>query len=124
MTSLFNFKVFDAPLDDVDVDWSKPSKAVVVVGEAGGCVLFSAGPHLDSLMHDAGLSDLSDLGLDDAPDGISIWEGVVKGRRYETVDGYEYESDTVGSFRAPTDEEWASLRRNECPWDVTYWKKP
>lgn len=114
-------------LDEVnrDFDWSKPSKGVIANGAHGGCVLFFAGPHLYSMVSDAGISDLDLLGLDDAPEGISIWEGGIKSVHINTPDCNEHDSWLDGSFRDPTDEEWAAIRRNECPWDEDAWlKKP
>lgn len=105
-------------------DWSKASLAVVASDGSGhGCVLWTAGPHISSLLRDAGVSDLADLGLDDAPEGISVWEGVVRGHKHETMDGTEYETTTEGTFRDPTEEEWASIKKAECPWDVMTWVK-
>ena len=110
----------DEPLD---LDWSKPSKAVIVQGMGGGCVLFTAGPHVDSMINEAGVSDLDNLGLDDAPEGISIWEGGIETVHINTPDANEWDSWLVGKFRDPTSEEWESIRKNECPWDATLWVK-
>ncbi len=106
------------------LDWSKPSLAVVVQGMGRGCVLFSAGPHVDSMIDEAGVSDLDLLGLDDAPEGISIWEGTIKTVHHHTPDMNEYDSWLEGAFRAPTDQEWESIRKNECPWDDALWLLP
>jgi len=107
------------------LDWSKPSLAVVACDANGhGCVLWTAGPHVSSLTDEAGVSDLSDLGLDDAPEGISIWEGIIKTVHTHTPDANEYDSWLEGSFRKPTIEEWDSIRRGECPWDEAPWVLP
>lgn len=104
-----------------DTDASKatdilPSKAVVVNGTHSGCVLFYAGRHITEEIEETGLHTLSDLGLDDAPFGINIWEGV-----YVWVPGnWEYpqdvESRPEGSFRPPTNEEWQAIMANQNPW--------
>ena len=108
-----------------DYDWAKPSKAVIACdGVSHGCVLWTAGPHVDSMINEAGVSDLDNLGLGDAPEGISIWEGGIMSVHHNTPDANEYEWWLDGRFRAPTDEEWESIRRNECPWDDTEWHKP
>lgn len=59
---------------------------------------------------------LDDLGLDDAPDGISIWEGdyVWQSGPYEAPN--DGQSMPEGIFRAPTDEEWLAIRQNRSPW--------
>ena len=122
---MVDFKMFeptDAGPEPDKVDWSKPSLAVVACdGNGHGCVLWTAGPHVASLINEAGVSRLDELGLDDAPEGICVWEGVVRGTVHHGMDGTEYDSHLEGSFRDLTDEEWASVRKNECPWDETPW---
>jgi hypothetical protein len=69
-------------------------------------------------MTEGGLKELCDLGLDDAPLGISIWIG-----KYLTIQvsdgdyGREYDVEPKGSFRAPTEEEWSAIRQGRSPWD-------
>lgn len=113
----------DLTLDDeppppfLDRDWSKPSKAVIASFAVGGKILTYAGPDIESMIEDAGSCDIHDLGLDaDAPNGISIWEGVIKTSHTHTPDCNEYDSWLAGKFREPTEEEWRAIRRGECPW--------
>ena len=103
-------------------NWKKPSKAVIAFSDYHGCVLWTAGPHLDSFITEGGSCDLSfnDLGLD-PPEGISVWEGVIETEHIHTQDINEYDSRLVGSFREPTDDEWAAIRRGKCPWDESDW---
>jgi hypothetical protein len=93
------------------------SKAVIANGKDHGCVLYYLGRSIAAEIEDAGLSELSDLGLDDAPRGISIWEGVY----VFTPGSFEYpaegDSNPSGSFRPPTDDEWTAIRQGHCPWD-------
>jgi hypothetical protein len=104
-------------------EWKEiPSRAVIAMSEGEeGCVLWWVGAAL-SYEHEAGMKSPSDLGLQEAPTGISIWEG-----QYRTVqcgnplDGYEYETEPVGTFRAPTDEEWAAIRAGKAPWNEADW---
>ena len=101
-------------LDSYEPDWSKPSRAVVASdGKGNGCVMHYVGAHLDQWRSDVGDS-LKDLGLDEAPAGISIWEGKV-----HTTRGYDgdYDAELVGEFRAPTEEEWDFINHDDCPWD-------
>lgn len=101
-----------------------PSRAVVAMSddESSGCVLWWVGSALHYEIKDAGMKTLEDLGLQEAPVGISIWEG-----QYRSVQcgnpsgGYDYESEPVGAFRAPTDEEWAAIRSGTEPWDEKEW---
>lgn len=100
-------------------NWKKPSKGVIAFSDYHGCVLWTAGPHLDSFITEGGLSFI-DLGLD-PPEGISVWEGVIETERIHTQDINEYDSRLVGSFREPTDDEWTAIRRGKCPWDESDW---
>lgn len=107
-----------------DYDWSKSSLAVVASTDGTGVVLWTAGPHVSSMIEDIG-GGLEEIGLDDAPDGISVWEGGIKTVHINTPDCNEWESWLDGGFRSPTDEEWTAIRKNECPWDNQLWaKKP
>lgn len=80
-------------------------------------MLWTVGAYLRFEMEEAGLCRLGELGLDDAPRGISIWEG----KYVWQSGGWECPQDgsmhPKGTFRAPTDEEWAAIREGRCPWD-------
>ncbi len=95
-----------------------PSKAVVAMGETGpGAVLWYVGDDLFNEIDEAGNKTPEDLGLGDAPEGISIWEGVYvwsPGTYEHPYDGDSYPS---GKFRAPTDDEWAAIRSGKSPWE-------
>lgn len=98
----------------------EPSRAVIANGSKGciGCVLWFVGEDLEYEISDVS-SRLDDLGLDDAPHGISIWEGRYVTRQVgNPYDGIEWESDAKGSFRAPTDDEWQAIREGRSPWPV------
>lgn len=73
------------------------------------------------MIDEAGVSNLCDLGLDDAPEGISIWEGGIKTVHFHSPDCNEYDSSLIGSFRAPTPAEWESIMKAECPWCEDDW---
>jgi hypothetical protein len=96
-----------------DAAWLIPSKAVVASSNGVGCVLYTVGPHVANDLENIG-SDLSDIGLDNAPDGISVWEGITAGDSHD--------SWLEGKFRAPTEVEWASIRHGHCPWDEAPWR--
>jgi len=100
-------------------DWTKPSLAVVAMGEHGGCVLWTVGPHVEFDITETGLGcGLDDLGIEPKDEGIFIWEGKTKSSR-----SYEGEHDSwlEGEFRSPTEDEWAAIRRGENPWDPAQW---
>lgn len=64
---------------------------------------------------------IEDLGLDGAPDGISVWEGDLVTTDHWTDCGKEYDTELVPAnrenpFRDPTDAEWAAIRTGQNPW--------
>lgn len=122
----FKFEVapvkFDLTAKHEGPDFSKPSRAVLANADGTGVVLWAVGVHIEEEISNAG-RQLSDLGLDDAPDGISVWEGVWNGFERHTPDGSEYDSEARGAFREPTEAEWESIRKGECPWEKIEWLK-
>jgi hypothetical protein len=96
-------------------EWS--SKAIVACdGHGRGAVLWYVGGALENEIGECRLRELGDLGLDDAPQGISVWEGTyiwVSGPFECPDDG---RMDPSGKFRSPTDEEWRAVREGRCPW--------
>lgn len=99
--------------------WDRDSLAVVACdGRGHGCVLWTAGPHVKQEISEAGSQALDDLGLDDAPLGISVWAG----KSFPYPGSWENPGEgggveMRGEFRDPTPGEWAAIRRGECPWD-------
>lgn len=103
-----------------ELAWERDSLAVVACdGHGNGAVLWTVGPHIRFEIHEAGFRCLGDLGLDDAPRGVSVWTGRV---RYVGGDG-DVEAVTEGAFRAPTDVEWLAILTNENPWNDQEWRK-
>jgi hypothetical protein len=99
--------------------------AVIASDDDGnGAVLWSVGPHIDLMREELGYHDLERLNLQPESAGIWVWEG----RRVWYPGPYEYPEDgemlLEGEFRAPTDEEWACIHRNECPWNDDEWLDP
>lgn len=103
--------------------WDKPSRAVIVQGpgKKSGCVLYAAGPHIRMMMEDG--QDLESLGLDDAPEGISIWEGVTGGGNYSHGMGDYCDLYLTGKFRDPTQNEWDYIKSKLSPWSDEFWRK-
>jgi len=114
----FGLEITEAPAPESSYNFEEPSKAVIANVGGVGVVLWYTGGHLDYEINESGMGvQLDNLGLDDAPEGLSIWEGKYIGTKHETMDGTEYETEVSGEFRDPNDEEWAAIRRNCCPWD-------
>jgi len=111
-------------LSDWDWDWNKPSLAGCAMSDSrSGIVLWGAGG--DILEEIANVSaKLDDLGLDDCPEGIWIWEGKCVGQCYPSTPDHaeEWDSYPKGIFREPTEEEWTAICYNECPWNIENWK--
>lgn len=101
--------------DEVQV---QPSRAVIANHDnCTGLVLWhTADSYLDHEIDQLGSRRLDDLGLDDAPHGISIWEGTYVWQ----PGGYECPEDGMsmpdGRFRSPTDDEWVAIRDGRNPW--------
>lgn len=99
------------------LSFEKPSKGVIACTDSGrGVVLWAVGAHLRYEIEELGFYHLGDLGLDDAPVGISVWEGKYiwqPGSGEHPQDGEVYPG---GTFRAPTDAEWEAIRAGRCPW--------
>lgn len=92
------------------------NRAVVASANGQGCVLSFSGTALSAFIGENGTRDLRDLGLDDAPDGIWVWEGKIVTTKMWTDYGWEHDCGPEGEFRKPTDPEWEAIRRGECPW--------
>lgn len=105
-----------------DWDFSKPSRAVVVCdGKGTGAVLWHVGGDL-FLEIDAAGTALDDLGLDDAPIGISVWEGRFTYEERASSSGEPVEDAVAeGTFRPPTGEEWKAIHEARPPWNPDEW---
>ena len=66
-----------------------------------------------------GTDDLTDCGLEGAPDGLSIWEGKIKS--WGPSREGEYDAEPRGTFRVLTDTEWELLKKDEPLWDEKEW---
>lgn len=49
--------------------------------------------------------------------GVWVFEGSCGSVPHETMDGTEYDLESHGEWREPTEEEWEMIRQDECPWD-------
>lgn len=93
------------------------SVALIANGRHGGCVLEYRGPGIEGEIDEAGCYGLDDLGLDDALEGLSVWEG--KARYWKSgnpMDGEEWNGELVGQFRRLTEGEWERLARGKMLW--------
>ena len=91
--------------------WDRDSLAVIASdGKGNGAVLFAAGPYVRMEVEETGLSTLEDLGLGDAPLGVSVWVGRY---HYNGLDGDSLE--VRGRFREPSYLEWGAIKRGKCP---------
>lgn len=103
-----------------DDEWVAPSRAVVASRGGHGIVLwYGGGLSLAFEIEEGGVTGLDDLGLDDAPDGISVWTGRYVTKGAPTVPGFcddSVETIPSGSFRQPDANEWHDIRMGRNPW--------
>jgi hypothetical protein len=104
-------------------DYEKDSRAVCVAGDdpSLGMVLWYEGAWLYNEIHEAGVGlMLEDLGLYEAPKGVSIWEGRYKTEELETAYGREYDTEAVGTFRSLTQPEWVAFMNGDNPLEADF----
>lgn len=107
----------DEKITNWNWDPEKPSRALIASsGLDNGFVMEFVGQDLDTKITCVG-TDTMDLGLGDAPEGLSIWEG-----RYVFVPHDDVEPR--GVFRDLTYEEWNQLRDHGELWDPQDWCLP
>lgn len=92
------------------------SKALIVRSHNYGCVLWYKGEHISREIDSNGTA-LEDLGLDSAPQGLSVWEGtyVSTSHYYDDDSGY---SEPKGYFRILTGEELIAVHENRNPFET------
>jgi hypothetical protein len=100
----------------------KLSRLVVASdGKGNGAAIFAVGAvvlEIDEIVS----PQLMDLGLDDAPAGITIWEGrVAYWESGNPLDGTEYNSELKGTFRRLTVEELTAVAEGKAPWNKNEW---
>lgn len=103
-------------------DFGRPSHAVVACAEGEGVVLWYVGGYIELEVVEGGLRSLADLGLDDAPRGISVWVGKIIIHETTSFEGdHDYESETKGEFREPSKDEWEAIHAGRNPWNYAKW---
>lgn len=107
-------------------NWDQDSQAVVASdGAESGAVLWTGGPHVLFQLEKYGANNIYDLGLGNAPHGVSIWTGkYTYGSELDgTLEGALVRAaEAHGKFREPTPEEWKAIRASRCPWDGNEWR--
>jgi hypothetical protein len=98
--------------EPTEIHRSTENRAVVASKWGYGAVLWTnPDSQIEFEVGDREVHDLSDLGLDHAPDGIHIWEGKFV---WHSNNKGEYET-LEGNFRLPTESEWADIKQNKNP---------
>lgn len=102
-----------------DFTWESDSLAVIACdGKGNGCVLwYGGGASLRYEIEELGMCCLSDLGLDDAPHGISVWVGRFIAEPIGNYDCPDVCTEPHGKFRQPHESEWAKIRMNKNPFE-------
>lgn len=106
----------DAP---VFRDWAgrtSPGIAFIAAHGGHGCILAFEGEIMYYEFESISSRTLDEHGLDDAPDGLSIWEGSIQGGGKDEYNGDYYDCYFVGKFRPLTEAEYMRLAKGETPW--------
>ncbi len=77
-------------------------------GNGNGCVLAHHGEALEYVLSEWSRA-LDGIGLDDAPHGLRIWEGVLVSTGSAVFHGGEIDENLEGRFRELTAEEWDAV---------------
>lgn len=94
------------------------SIALIASNNGKGCILAYHGSGIEADIEAIGIGTLEDHGLDNAPDGLSIWEGKLTGRSWSSPEtGFDVETSLDGEFRDLTGEEWQRLQDMHTPWE-------
>lgn len=94
-----------------------PNMALIANTKNGGVVLHARpGCTLYYEMHEVGSSRVDDYGFDDAPEGLTVWEGIAAWQ----PGGYETPQDGMtiyeGTYRRLTTEEILKVQKGEELW--------
>ena len=109
--------------DDEPADLTPPRKrvgattdsiALIAARKGHGVILAHDGGGIEADIEAVGLGALDDHGLDNAPDGLSIWEGRMSG--WGPDHNGDYDCELRGTFRPLTDAEWTMFRETGTPW--------
>lgn len=96
--------------------WDKRDSIALIASSGGtGVILEFDGTGIEGDIETESSRRLDDHGLDNAPDGLSIWEGklrVTSSRYDEDVD-----CELVGEFRELSRVEWGLLETSGVPWE-------
>ncbi len=100
---------------NADLKREEPSRLVIMNWKGKGVAGFPSDVAMEQELSDVSPL-LADLGLDDAPDGVSIWQGKVRWYKCGYPGEEEWNSELIGEFRRPTADEMAALAAGVWPW--------
>lgn len=107
---------FEEPTRLIRIGAKHDSIALIASNGNHGCVMAHHGSGIEYEIEAIGDGPLEDFGLDDAPEGLSIWEGYLHATGGRSMFEDDYETSLEGEFRDLTDEEWALLKETGVPW--------
>lgn len=105
----------DVPPPRKRIGATTDSIALIASRNGHGVILAHDGDGIEADIEAVGLGGLDDHGLDDAPDGLSIWEGHMSG--WGPDHNGEYDCELRGKFRHLTEAEWSLYRSTGTPWE-------
>lgn len=99
--------------------WNKTNSIALVASNNGhGCILAFNGEGIEVDFEHESDPSLDMHWMDDAPDGLSIWEGCYKDHETWGDHGMDYDGELVGTFRPLTEREWELLKSTGTPWEM------
>lgn len=87
-------------------------RALVASRSGTGVVVWTDSKEFDTILLD--VNTLDDLGLTEAPDGLSVWTGHIR----MIWTGHNSQDDFVleGDFRSMNEDEYVAVTQNKNPW--------
>ena len=111
--------------EEMGWDPGRSSQAILACDGHDGVVLCFVGADIAFEIEEMGMRALSDLGLDNAPKGLCMWEGKFVWHPATSMDPSDGEYEPEGRFRSLTTHElFTFVKDGQPPWDESTWRIP
>jgi hypothetical protein len=106
-------------IEEPHKDWvGRTTRSIALIScfNGTGCIMAHEGPDMFYEMESIPEIDLKSHGMENAPNGLSIWEGQMLGGEYDAWNGDYNDTVMKGKFRSLTKEEHDRLMECKTPW--------